>query len=78
MITGGVALGARDAVSEALAVPTAVVSVLGVGLIGFGVVVAWLSVGARPTPTAGLVIAGLDAAWVAMVVVIAVVSRPLP
>ena len=76
VITGLVAVAAHDAVAEALAVPAAVVSVLGVGLICFGVAVAWFSVGSRATPRTGLVIAAADAAWVVMVLVFGVVSPP--
>lgn len=77
VVTGGLAVAAPEAAARSLAVPAALLIAVGVGLIAFGVGVAWLSAGTRATPTAGLIIAGADTAWVAsMVMFLAVSTTP--
>lgn len=74
--SGVIAIGARSFVASALELPASVVVLLGVGLIGFGLLVGLFSIGERATPRAGFAIAAGDAAWVLMVGLYMVVVRP--
>ncbi len=76
VVTGGLAVAASEAAPQALAVPAPLLISLGIGLIAFGAGVAWFSSGTRATATAGLAIAGADAAWVVAMVTFVAASRP--
>jgi ribosome-associated toxin RatA of RatAB toxin-antitoxin module len=76
LTAGSLALIARGSVSTALVVPEVVVMVLGVGLLAFAFLLAWLARGGRVTGGAGLWIAAADGAWVVAVAVFTFVTEP--
>jgi hypothetical protein len=77
-LTGVVTLAGSPYLANALGVSTTLVAVLGAGLIGYSLGLAWLSRGNRATSRTGFAVAGADAAWVLMVALFLVVARPAP
>lgn len=76
MVTGCLAVAANADAARSLGLPADLLVAVGLGLIAFGVAVAWLSAETRATATAGLVIAIADALWVVSLVIFVAGFRP--
>ncbi len=76
VLTGVIAMTMSGYVGDALDVPASLVLVVGTGLFAFAGLLGWLSFGNRATSRIGLAVAGADAAWVLVVALFVVLSRP--